>query len=643
MLTHLLKRLLAMIPTLLGITFVTFLIINLAPGDPVAAKLGGEGGPSAEGGGDNQDHLADTIKAKKKLLGMVREDYSVHAWRFAGPNAEGGLGEVEADAEIETEGAWMVALAATADGSRLFAGGWGGALVELDPSSRAVLRRFEGHTVEVGALAVSPNGDRLVSGDEGGTRMLWDLSTGAALATEKGSDKVNELIFLPDGQGILMASDASAIQRLDTATLRGAADYVGHSQGVYALALSTDGKTFWSGGADRLLREWTVSEGLVVRQSEAHSQSIHDIARSPDGSRLATAAADRKVRIFDLGTFAPLHDVTEGHYKGALAVAWSADGNTVYSGSSDDTLRAWRAADSVEIGRVATSTGKVTALLDVGGTLWSAAESWEEVPIPIRYLSWLKRIATLDFDRSFRDNQPVIDKIKTALPVTMGLNLTAIAIIYLISIPIGILAAVRRGGTFDNASSLVLFILYSVPNFWLATMLMMAFSSTTNWNILPSVGLVSDNSQDLSYFPYLWDRLTHLVLPLTVMVYAGFASLSRYVRTSLLETIQQDYVRTARAKGLEEWVVVLKHAFRNSLITIITLLGNLLPAMIGGSVIVEYIFTINGMGKLGFDAILSRDYPVIMAITTMSAFLTLAGVLLSDLLYTAVDPRVSHG
>ena len=157
---------------------------------------------------------------------------------------------------------------------------------------------------------------------------------------------------------------------------------------------------------------------------------------------------------------------------------------------------------------------------------------------------------------------------------------------------------------------------------------------------LPSSGLASPNEWQMSYFPWLWDRFLHLVLPVTVMVYGGFASLSRYVRTSMLEALGQDYVRTARAKGLAERVVVLKHAFRNALVTIVTLIGNLLPRLFGGSLIIEVIFSINGMGKLAFDSILSRDYPMIMAITTISAVLTLVGILISDLLYGVVDPRV---
>ena len=272
--------------------------------------------------------------------------------------------------------------------------------------------------------------------------------------------------------------------------------------------------------------------------------------------------------------------------------------------------------------------------------LYSGADTWIEVAIVKRYLTWLGRLITLDFGRSFVDDEPVINKIAKALPITLYLNVIAILLIYGISIPIGIYAAIKRGQAFDNVSSLVLFVLYSIPNFWLATMLIMVVSSKRSLDLLPSVGLHGANHADMSYFVWLGDWGMHLILPMIVMVYAGFARLSRFVRTSMLETIQQDYVRTARAKGLSERIVVLKHAFRNSLIVIVTLVGNLLPALIGGSVIVEFIFSINGMGKLGFDAILSRDYPTIMAITTFSAFLTLLGILVSDILYSVVDPRV---
>ena len=323
-----------------------------------------------------------------------------------------------------------------------------------------------------------------------------------------------------------------------------------------------------------------------------------------------------------------------------LAVALSADGSSLYSGSADELIRIWDVTTGTSIGLAAQSTGQIHDIALVGNQPLVAGDFWYKVPIWKRYFKWLGRIVTLDFGRSFVDDEKVIDKIAKSLPITLGLNFIAILIIYGISLPLGVYAAVRRGRTFDNVSSVVLFILYSIPSFWLATMLIMFLSSPVYLDIFPSGRLHSGDPWDMTYLPWLADFGWHLVLPIIVMVYGGFASLSRYVRTSMLESLSQDFVRTARAKGLSEFVVVGKHALRNALITIVTLLGNLLPRLIGGSVIVEYIFSINGMGKLGFDAILSRDYPVIMAITTFAAVLTLIGILVSDIMYGLADPRV---
>lgn len=646
MIAYLIKRILAMIPTLIGITFITFLMINLAPGDPVAAQFGGGAEKSTEGGGGgDQSRQNDTIKAKKKLLGMLREDYALHAWGGAvALDLEEGSGAapLEEGPAVEGLGRWARALARSADGQRLYAGGDGGFIVAVDPAGGAVASTFAGHTVPVSALAVSPDGQRLASADSSGVVKLWDLGTGAELqSAEALSLPIRDLAWLPDGR-LLVAADDGVVRLEDGSSLAVLRTFEGAIGGVYALAVAPGGARFWAGGADRVLREWDPSSGQLTQERKDHRQAIHDLALSPDGALLATASEDRAVRVIELARpDAPARELGL-HYKGVLAVTFAADGQSVYSGGIDESVRQWSVAEAKELGRSAKGTGVVRALVARDGQVWSAADSWTPVPIPLRYLKWVGRMARLDFDRSFSDDRLVMDKIKEAIPVTMGLNLLTILIIYAVSVPLGIFAAVRRGSWFDHVSSFLLFLLYSVPNFWLATLLILTFSSKTNWDILPSVGLSGDHPENLSYLSYLWDRITHLVLPISVMVYGGFASLSRYTRTSLLETIQQDYVRTARAKGLSETVVVLKHAFRNSLITIVTLIGNLLPALIGGSVIVEYIFSIDGMGRLGFDAILSRDYPVIMATTTMSAVLTLFGILLSDILYTLVDPRVSH-
>jgi len=262
-------------------------------------------------------------------------------------------------------------------------------------------------------------------------------------------------------------------------------------------------------------------------------------------------------------------------------------------------------------------------------------------PMHEQYWLWLTRIATLDFGNSYRDNRPVMDRIWERLPVTLQLNLISIFLVYLIAIPLGIHSSTHQDSLSDKITTTTLFVLYSMPSFWVATILILLLGGGDYWQVFPITGISSLDAEQLPFFEWLVDRVWHLVLPVFCLTYAGLAYVSRQMRAGMLETIRQDYIRTARAKGLSENAVIFKHALRNSLIPIVTLLGFLLPAMLGGSVIIESIFTIPGMGALGFDAILSRDYPVVMAISTIAAFLTLIGLLLSDICYALVNPTIS--
>lgn len=262
-------------------------------------------------------------------------------------------------------------------------------------------------------------------------------------------------------------------------------------------------------------------------------------------------------------------------------------------------------------------------------------------PLPVQFLLWVKRVATFDFGNSYKDKQPVLKKIWEALPITLTLNLITIFIVYWISIPWGLLSSIWPGRFFDQCSALILFILYSLPSFWVAMLLIVFVGGGDYLNIFPIAGILSDGAQNWPWIQKLIDVAWHLVLPVVCLTYGSFAFLARFSRATLLEVIHQDYIRTARAKGLAEWKVIVKHGFRNALIPQLTLLGTLLPALLGGSVIVEQIFAIPGLGRLGFEAVLNRDYPLIMAIATIDAFLTLVSLLLSDLLYAWVDPRIS--
>ncbi len=262
-------------------------------------------------------------------------------------------------------------------------------------------------------------------------------------------------------------------------------------------------------------------------------------------------------------------------------------------------------------------------------------------PFHIQYFLWLKRLTTLDFGESYKDHRPVMTKVREALPVTLLLNFISIFLIYLISVPLGVFSALSPQSRLDKFITLVLFILYSLPSFWVAMILIMFLAGGEYANLFPVVGLVSDGFEKLSFFGKAGNLLWHLVLPVTVLTYGGLAFLSRFSRAQLLEVIRQDYIRTARAKGLPERMVIFKHALRNALIPLVTLMGTLLPGLIGGSVIVEQIFSVPGMGRLGFEAVLSRDYPTVMAIAAIEAVLTLISLLISDILYVVVDPRIS--
>lgn len=263
-------------------------------------------------------------------------------------------------------------------------------------------------------------------------------------------------------------------------------------------------------------------------------------------------------------------------------------------------------------------------------------------PIWQQYLSWTGRVFTLDFGTSWSQNQPVTALILDHISPTLQINIISILLIYAISIPLGTGQAVTRGRLFDRASTLLTFLLYAAPLYWIGPLLIIYFANPEHHFWFPPGELNRQFSENLPFFPWLGDRAYHLILPVACQSYGGFAYLSKQARSGLLENLQADYVRTARAKGVSRYRAVVYHALRNSLIPIVTIAATLLPGLIGGSIILETIFSIRGMGWLGMNAILQRDYPVIMAEATFAALLTLAGLLLQDLLYAWLDPRVSY-
>jgi microcin C transport system permease protein len=261
-------------------------------------------------------------------------------------------------------------------------------------------------------------------------------------------------------------------------------------------------------------------------------------------------------------------------------------------------------------------------------------------PVHIRYWIWLKNISRLDFGESFTYEEPVLDVITSKIPVSLQFGVVSLIMTYLVCVVLGVMKAVRHGTTFDYVSSFILFVLYSIPGFMLAILLIVYFAGGGFFNWFPIGELYSDNYFDLSLWGKIVDRVHHFILPLICYMIGSFTILTMLMKNSLLDEIKKDYIRTARAKGVPEKVVYLKHALRNALIPIVTGIGGFISVFFAGSFLLESIFQLDGMGLLSYKSILQRDYNVIMGLIFIESILLLVGNLISDIAYIIVDPRI---
>ncbi|MFH1459052.1 MAG: ABC transporter permease [Candidatus Omnitrophota bacterium] len=261
-------------------------------------------------------------------------------------------------------------------------------------------------------------------------------------------------------------------------------------------------------------------------------------------------------------------------------------------------------------------------------------------PLWQQYFRWLKGIIKFNFGISFIDRRPVIEKIRERIPITLTINILSLLIIFLIAIPIGVFSAVWEQSFFDRVMTVFVFIGFSLPTFWLALLLMQFFGVNLHW--LPVSGIRSLEFEYFSMWGKFVDLARHLILPICLSAFTSLAGISRYMRTNMINVLKQDYIRTAYAKGLPKNRIYFRHALKNAILPIITILGLSVPGLIGGSVIFESIFGIPGMGKLAYDAVMSRDRYVIMGILIISSLLTLLGNFLADLAYCYADPRIRY-
>lgn len=260
-------------------------------------------------------------------------------------------------------------------------------------------------------------------------------------------------------------------------------------------------------------------------------------------------------------------------------------------------------------------------------------------PLHEQYLQWFKRLVQLDFGNSMSaDPRPVMDKIAERLPLTVAMNGISLLLSLAIAIPLGILSACKQNSLFDRSVTVFVFLGFAMPSFWLALLLMLYFGIELQW--LPISGLTSMGYETFGTFEKICDLTSHLALPILVYTLGGLAGMSRYMRACMLEVLRQDFMLTARAKGLANNTLIFRHALRNALLPVITLLGLSIPGLIGGSVIIESIFALPGLGQLFYAAVMARDYTLIMGNLVLGAVLTLLGNLLADVFYGLADPRI---
>ncbi len=261
-------------------------------------------------------------------------------------------------------------------------------------------------------------------------------------------------------------------------------------------------------------------------------------------------------------------------------------------------------------------------------------------PIHERYVIWLKNLVSLDFGESFSYQEPAIDVIVSKFPVSLSFGIASLILTYLVCIPLGVKKAIKAGGPFDQITGYALYALYSIPSIVMGIFLIVWFAGGSYFDWFPIGGIKSDSYESLSFLGKIGDRVYHFVLPLTCYVIGSFTELTVLVRNSMLDVIKSDYIRTARSKGLSDSLVYYKHALRNALIPVATGLGGFLRVFLAGSLIIETLFNLDGIGLLGYNSILARDYNVIMGLTFISSLLLLIGNMVSDIIYVIVDPRI---
>ncbi len=328
-------------------------------------------------------------------------------------------------------------------------------------------------------------------------------------------------------------------------------------------------------------------------------------------------------------------------YKKNLTDAERSEVKAISKANSE--VRGWSFKPDAPPSEAAATVTQWTTWYETNATDWDygTADRMAIFFFDTRFAKYWTNLAKLNFGVSHVDKRPVLQKVISKLKYSITLSFSSVLLIYAISLPLGIWSSIRQNTLADRVVTTVLFMMYSLPSFFVAVFMLNLLTRGTPLQIFPTSGFESLDTSQMTLLEYIKDVGWHIILPIFCGSYAALAALSRYARSGLLDVIRSDYVRTARAKGLPESVVILKHAARNGMIPILTLLASLLPTLIGGSVVIEVVFGIPGMGSFLFESINLRDYNAVMAVLLISSALTLVGMLISDLSYALVDPRIT--
>ncbi len=597
--TYILRRLLLVIPTLFGVTVVSFCVMQMAPGDPQLAQLGA-GGTTGESSQTREAYLIQKrdLKLDKPLLlnfnyfRSYKHQVRMAAW-FLGRSREeiesalAEMADIDAHPELEPQLRFLEGLGIDAFARRL-----------ADPAARNRLAKAVLHYVRTfcednGVYAVPAAVDLLRREDLGARTRIGAIRCLDFMVVEPFKYTYSRLPTTEESREI------EAVWR----------KWKERNEGKFP-SFDADELEYIEGRFEKLVAEPSRMERFEM---------LSDFDRSEMGVIAQRLLSDG----------APLQDKVMA----AAALKLYISNPLPLSVSLDATPE--QIAEVAENWILHFRMNPEVYNPDPLHRIWYIFSDTQ-------YAHMVWRLATFNFGRSaLKTREPVSLKLWNAFVVSAPIMILAQVVIYLVAVPLGIVCAVNRGRWADRLISMVLFLLYSIPPFIAGMLFLLYFCYGRYLKIFPMLGLHSPGADEFTMFAYVVDYLWHIFLPVVCLSLFSLAGMAMYSRTSMLDVLGQDYIRTARAKGLSEPKVILKHGLRNALIPIITLFSNFLPAMLGGSVLIEVLFGIPGMGRLSWTSIMQKDYPTLMALIYVQAIIVMLSILMTDILYVFVDPRIS--